>query len=105
MHRLQFVVYKFILRTLFSSLVLLNTRVWLLSYSKDLSYNIKKNYEIYDKELLVIVDNICWMPQKGLKSRLIMKTLSILENYTNLMDNKQDSISSCKTIILFYNTF
>jgi len=34
-----------------------------------------------------------------------MKTSSILGNYTNLMDNKKDSTSSCKTMILFYDIF
>jgi len=40
------------------------------------------------------------MPQKSLKSRLTMKILSILENYTNSTDNKQDNILSYKIMIL-----
>jgi len=40
------------------------------------------------------------MPQKTLKSRLTMKILSILENYTNSIDNKQDNILSYKIMIL-----
>ena len=40
------------------------------------------------------------MPQKSLKSRLTMKILSILENYTNSIDNKQDNILSYKIMIL-----
>jgi len=38
--------------------------------------------------------------QKSLKSRLTMKILSILENYTNSIDNKQDNILSYKIMIL-----
>ena len=40
------------------------------------------------------------MPQKSLKSRLTMKILSILENYMNSIDNKQDNILSYKIMIL-----
>ena len=40
------------------------------------------------------------MPQKSLKSRLTMKILSILENYTNSIYNKQDNILSYKIMIL-----
>ena len=35
-----------------------------------------------------------------MKSRLTMKILSILENYTNSIDNKQDNILSYKIMIL-----
>jgi len=52
-HRPQSVVYKvdyFVLRTLSISLVLLNTKVYLLSYSKNLSHNNSLShyhYQIY----------------------------------------------------------
>ena len=59
------------------------------------------------RELLTIVKSLIKLRQYLLntieKSGQIMKISSILENHINSIDNKQDSILSYKTMILFYN--
>ena len=69
----------------------------------------ERNYEIYDKELLAIVEALTKWKQYLLntmeKSGQITKTSSISENCTNLMDGKQDGIWSYKITTSSYNTF
>jgi len=61
------------------------------------------------RELLAIVKALTKLRQYLLntieKSGQIMKISSILENHINSIDNKQDGILSCKTMISFYSIF
>ena len=45
------------------------------------------------------------MPLKSLKFEQTTKISSTFENYINLIDNKQNDTSSCKTTISFYDIF